>query len=563
MEISTQSGKPTAHIATITFSSGKVIELGRHDKVIIVGPNNCGKSQSLRDILALTAKPGLREAITVVSVSIAKSGTPRDLKKFLDENAELFGESYRYKDWSINQAFIPRWTENNLPNGLSGGYIKLINADSRLGICAQQNSVRPDQQKEKPQHLLYFDPDLMARVSQLFKKAFAKDLLINYLGGSVIPIHVGDAPSTKNPDRVSKAYVDEVVKNPLLHNQGDGVKSYAGILFETIVSEREITLLDEPEAFLHPPQMRRLGDTLASELKKQLIVATHSSDILRGFLEATRGNVRILRLQRVADANVVCEASPETIRELWSAPKLRYSSALEGIFHEETIICEDDSDCRLYQAIAEYNSTKNPGNFFDTHYVPAGGKSGVARVASVLRKIGVPVKTILDIDILSDKSVLRECITSFGGDWDQIGAIWERLNSAVTSGVRPKSASEIRQEISELIDGSSGEELPRGKIMDAMKQSSSWGIVKRAGKLGIPRGDAQIVFRELADFLAEIGIYVVEAGEVENFFPDIGNHGPKFVNQLLEEVSLDDPRLQALRDFVVKVQTGKSCSAPT
>jgi len=55
-------------------------------------------------------------------------------------------------------------------------------------------------------------------------------------------------------------------------------------LFEIVVSERDITLLDEPEAFLHPPQMRRLSETLSSEVKGQLIVATHSSDILRGFL---------------------------------------------------------------------------------------------------------------------------------------------------------------------------------------------------------------------------------------------------------------------------------------
>ena len=68
-------------------------------------------------------------------------------------------------------------------------------------------------------------------------------------------------------DRVSDPYVQAVRMNPLLDKQGDGMKSYAGILFEAVVANLDITLIDEPEAFLHPPQMRRLGDDLLHEDK--------------------------------------------------------------------------------------------------------------------------------------------------------------------------------------------------------------------------------------------------------------------------------------------------------
>jgi hypothetical protein len=85
------------------------------------------------------------------------------------------------------------------------------------------------------------------------------------------------------------------------------------------------------------------------------------------------------------------------IKELWEKPELRYSNALEGIFHEQTIICEDDSDCRLINSVADYLSTSVDQQWQDTAYVPTGGKHGIPKVAGVLRKIGVPVKAVFDI----------------------------------------------------------------------------------------------------------------------------------------------------------------------
>ncbi|XOV86908.1 MAG: hypothetical protein ACFHX7_18315 [Pseudomonadota bacterium] len=45
--------KPSAFISEITFSGGDKFVLKENEKVIIVGPNNSGKSQSLREILSI------------------------------------------------------------------------------------------------------------------------------------------------------------------------------------------------------------------------------------------------------------------------------------------------------------------------------------------------------------------------------------------------------------------------------------------------------------------------------------------------------------------------------
>ena len=549
--------RPTATISRIEFSGGDTYELKTNEKIILVGPNNSGKSHSLREIISICETGNNDRSVVVANLKISKVGDEKQLKAFLETEAEYSDGNYRYKNWAIHETHLQFWNHEHLIHGLRPGFIQNIAANDRLKICEQQSSISPGEQKTKPQHILYDDEMLMMKISLMFRRAFGKELMFDFRGGSRLPIHVGELPKVEGVvDRVSNAYVKAVRENPLLDQQGDGMKSYAGILFEAIVADLDITLIDEPEAFLHPPQMRRLGETLSSEVRGQLIVATHSSDILRGFLEGTRGNVRILRIRREGDKNIVSEASPEVIKELWEKPDLRYSNALEGIFHEQTIICEDDSDCRLINSIADHLASKSGEQWQDTAYVPTGGKHGIPRVADVLRKIGVPVKAVFDIDFLSERSLVKSAVDAFGGSWVEIEHLWARIDSAVRAGNKPKSVNQIKADIIALLNQSKEGDLPKGDVIEAMKQGKSWSEVKKYGARGIPKGDAQADFNSLREKLEYIGIYLVPVGEIENFCPEIGSHGPKFVTKLLSNISLSDDRLSELRDFVERVHKG-------
>lgn len=547
--------KPTATISRLKFSGGDSFELGPNEKVILVGPNNSGKSQSLREILAISQKGKDERTLVLKELEIAKTGDNEALRQFLESKADLVNGHYRNKNWQLPEQHIQFWSNDFLIHGLAQGFIKNIAAKERLTICDQQLSVSPGEHKSQPQHVLYDDEALMERVSGLFRRAFGKDLMFDFRGGKHLPIHVGELPKIDGlVDRVGDTYVRAVRANPRLDQQGDGMKSYAGILFEAIVADLDVTLIDEPEAFLHPPQMRRLGETLASEVRGQLIVATHSSDILRGFLEGTRGNVRILRIRRDAEKNYVAEAVPEVIRELWEKPELRYSNALEGIFHEQTIICEDDSDCRLINSLADHLASRSEEQWHDTAYVPTGGKHGVPKVAGVLRRIGVPVKAVFDIDFLSEQALVQSTVEAFGGQWDEIKQLWIRVDSAVRAGNKPKSIPQIKEEIISLLN--TVEDLPKGDVIEAMKQGKAWSEVKKYGALGIPKGKAQDDYAALRDKLEEMGVYLVPLGEIENFCPKIGSHGPKFVTKLLSTIPLDDDCLAEFRMFVERVHKG-------
>ena len=558
--------KPEASVEMIRFSGGNKFTFKPKEKIILVGPNNSGKSQTLREIFGITANGNQNRQVVVKEVTIKKEGTSDDLKRFLDAKldakAELQDGYYSHNHWKMHMTHIQFWDQQYLTNGLAPGFIKNISADRRLQICKPPNRVDPHEQKSAPQHILFEDSSLMNSVSNLFKQAFRKDLMFDFRS-KTLRIHVGVKPNDGLVDRAGDDYTNAVRDNPLLHEQGDGMKSYAGILFETVVSNLDINLLDEPEAFLHPPQMRHIGKTLASEVGGQLFVATHSSDIMRGFLEGIKGDVRLLRIHREGSKNFVKEAKSEIVQELWKDPVLRYSKALEGIFHEETIVCEAESDCRLLNAMADHLAENQ--HWKDTAYVPAGGKHHIRKIANVLRQVGVPVKAVFDIDFLAEENLVNETVKLFGvgGEWENIEPLWKQVDAAIKNNVKPKEPNEIKSELVSEINNCDSNDLPsKSDLTNILKQDSPWNMVKRYGKDGIPKGNAQTIYEELKEKLENIGIYVIDKGEIENFYREIGKHGTGFVTELLISVQLDNPKLEDLRNFVKSVHQGSHAPLP-
>lgn len=556
------SKKPDVYLKSITFSSNNKLELNKNDKVLIVGPNNSGKSQTLRDIISLIAESNPHN-IVLKSIDLYREGYPEKFIDYIKTESKLYGNYY-----NIGQV---QFYHSNIDNGLHYGenrldemaplFIKNITAKERLSICEQQDSISKDQQKSKPQHILYDDSDLMNKVSDIFKKAFNKDLIFDYRGGSKLPIHIVDREDFKNiNDRVSNEFIDKLRNYPLLDQQGDGIKSYAGILFETIAFNYNISLIDEPEAFLHPPQMRKLGQTLAEEVKGQLIVATHSSDIMRGFLEGTKGEIKIIRIQRNDNMNSIHEVDKESIKKLWSQPNLKYSNALDSIFHEQVIICEDDSDCRLINYVADY-ITENEGIVFpDTSFVPSGGKHAISGIAQILRLSGVPVKAIYDFDLISEKNAFEKALESFGCSPEKktiIMSYWNQINSEVNPKKQTKSPEEFKELLINTITSIPAAEISKKKIDEVFEQKKPWNELKKHGTRGLPKGDIVKTFKIFNESLKDIGIFLIPVGEIENFSPETGSHGPKFVSKFLAEQLLTNSELSPLKDFVTDVYNHK------
>lgn len=555
---------PNVFIREIGFSCGTKVELEPDEVVVLVGPNNAGKSRALMDIRNLINRASPTDdtnTICVTEVSLGKTSDATNFKVDWEQKYSLAPGSHNglaagpyriVSDWAVN--YLSNETIEYLGN-LAPFICKLVDADSRLDATKNQEHVHPNAQGAKPSHFLYDSNELLAQTSALFKSVFGEDLVLDYKGGALIPIHVGKQPELEaNQQVIDPAYVEKVRSLPLLQEQGHGMRCFAGLLLETLVIRHDITLIDEPEAFLHPPQARRLGTMFAQEAPNQMLLATHSIDLLKGLLDQEISNVRIIRITRASNRNYPHEIKPSEVLELRKTPELRYSNILDGIFHELAVLCEADADCKLYNIVAEY--LREIGEIpIDVAFFPCNGKSGITKAAGAIRKLGVETVGILDIDLLADKEHLKRTVHSFGGKWTNIETDWKMLDKVVREGVLARTADEIRSDIGSLLKETTGKALPKGKISDLLRQDKPWQIVKKGGLAAIPKGEGHESYNKIECYLRGIGIHLVSVGEIENFFQSVGGHGPKFVQSVLEQFSPHEEEFDQIRKFVRDVLT--------
>ena len=115
------------------------------------------------------------------------------------------------------------------------------------------------------------------------------------------------------------------------------MRSFASVILHLLAQNTPtVLLLDEPEAFLHPPQARLLGEFIATEKpeRAQLFVATHSADVLQGLLSSASDHVRLVRIQRDGDVNRVKELDKARTKEIGTDPLMKFSNVLSGIFYQ-------------------------------------------------------------------------------------------------------------------------------------------------------------------------------------------------------------------------------------
>lgn len=556
---------PRAWVDKLTFSDGTTLTLDKSDIVLLVGPNNAGKSAALRAVRDKLRDPANVSPV-VSSVSVAREGEPDDLVGWIASFARQHESSpadpiFQALGIGIHISRARHfWQSGGSSLGeLSRFFCHLVTADERLQAAnPAQNIAVVREAPTNPIHYLLRDDRLETKLSGQFKKAFGVDLVVHRNAGNQIPLHTGQKPvPAPGQDRVSFEYIRQIETLPPLQSQGDGMRSFAGVLLYTSVGRESILLIDEPEAFLHPPQARQLGKMLVADkpVERQLFVATHSGDILRGVLDAQSANVRVVRIRRSGAVNIVRQLDNAKIAELWNDPLLRYSNILDGMFHEKVIIGESDSDARFFAAMldavieARGPETRRP----DVMFTHCGGKDRLAVVIRALREVDVPVIAVADFDVLSNEHPLRDVVESAGGNWDTIRSDWSQVKAAIDSKKPELSAPEVVNEIQTILGQITDQIFPdsaKKAVQKIFRRSSPWASAKEVGKAFVPSGQPTQAYERLVSGLKQLGIHIVETGELEGFARSVGNHGPRWVNAVLKKDLKTDTELEQARLFV-------------
>jgi hypothetical protein len=529
---------------------------------VFVGPNNAGKSVALREIQHLLNRtplaPGQHPKV-VREIDIQQEGTVQELRDWVEQHAvkEERGFETVYKSptggeiaWSSMEA---NWAQ-------AGGALNYVTpmvtfsaaADGRLGLASSSPSY--DVMRETPStplQLMVLRPEIEEELSEVARQAFGVGLTLNRASGSQLHLHVGttDIKPVLPPQH---AYLDALRRMPLVQDQGDGVRSFVGLMIALTAARYPLIFVDEPEAFLHPPQARLLGGKLASEVPDgtQIFVATHSMDVLQGLLNEPETDVTIVRLVRDGDINPASVLPPDQVKQLWKDPLLRYSNVLDGLFHRGVVVCEADSDARFYAAVLDANRAKAGLGPHDLLFTHCGGKQRMPVVIDALRAVNVPVAVVADFDVMRERPLLERLYSGLGGVWSELSDDWSVVRAAIEGmGTAPLLAT-TKERVDEILAASveRGPRLRREdaeQIRNATKVDDGWAAAKRGGLAVLPGGDASDRATRLLATLAKRGLFVVEVGELERWAPKVGGHGPQWVVEVLSRAFHAQPEFPA------------------
>ncbi|WP_223997096.1 ATP-dependent nuclease [Burkholderia gladioli] len=556
----------TGSIQSITFKDGTTVNLGADEIVAIVGPNNSGKSALLREILERSQNAdhvtGQLRVITD-QMTWRKSGDAQSLFNFIAENGSRFmgrTDIFTYKNHNIDIGATNSFLRDGSFFPIAGLFISMLDTSSRLSLVNSQNSIDfSTQSATHPFHYLHQDLGLMGKLNMWFKRAFGTELGIDYLAGASIPMYVGPSAAPIDGEHVTeKSYRDRLRSYDRIESQGDGMKAFAAILMHTLLGQHVVNLIDEPEAFLHPPHARLLARILVENYGVgQLFFATHSGDFLRGLIESSGKPLRILRITRTGNVGQVKELSPLALREAWRDPVLRYSNTLDGIFHEKVVICEGDGDCRFYGAIAD-GLRESPTHPYvrDLMFVQSGGKGGATKLIKALRVLGVSISAVLDFDILTSTGDLRNVIDALGGNWSDYSQDYNVVRRSIDELGKVSSESFRAKLLAIANDIQVGADEIDGRVVSSVKEACKVSIGRDRAKsvgLGILDRTTRPVGERLLAAFAQLGLYVVPSGELESFVAAEPKDKNEWVAAVLEQygtVLASAQELRQAREFV-------------
>jgi hypothetical protein len=333
------------------------------------------------------------------------------------------------------------------------------------------------------------------------------------------------------------------------------MRSFAGTIMSLLVHPTSAILLDEPEAFLHPPQARRLAEIISTEVPGgcQVIIATHNDAFVRALLDASGDRIILARIVRDGSVNKATVLDQTQLEEMWNDPLLRTSDVLSALFHDAAILCEGDSDARFYGALLD--ATRGNERDPDVRFFHFGGKDRIASIARALRAVQIPVVAIVDIDILSDSRKFLDLFQSLGGVTSEIEREFNVLTRFV--GERkgqltgPELAVELRRLIPDLERSNEVSKELRGRLLSFGRTASNWIRVKQDGYRAL---DVQ-AFKRISDACKKVGLLINPEGELEGFCRTLSSSRKgEWLAQAVRKDLEHDPELAGAREFVTELR---------
>ena len=561
----------------LTFSPGAI--------TVIVGANNCGKTRLLKEIdkyfrqsqdfdykiiRSISSEKGDLDEI-VKDIGLTKSTTIDGTNHTFDQPNGYFGR--------INQTINNEYFETMIKEVRQLGPLESTLFRNIFGpVCAAlvQTEDRLIASKLAQVQVAgngFLDTIyeggtfLEKKVSGYTLQAFGMNIKLDISIPGMLSIKVGDDFSSIPPDpRDAKS---EMKKFQLLEDQGDGFRSFATALLMLLVTKRPVVLVDEPEAFLHPPQAALFGRIIAELIiePQYIFLATHSADFLRGLI-SVRSDINILRLTRNTKGTSGHVLQTAEINQIIKSPMLNSTRVLDSLFYQGAVIVEGDSDRAFYEKVARRYFASD-----EVHYIHAHNKQTIHRLIEPYAKASVKYGVILDFDVLRERVDLRKIIIATTQTKHLERAL--ELQKIIQDAINGESAVDIYKKLSTSlhrtymiessltnIDSVEGDknQIAESRIFDLklemkkqIDETDKWYGVKKFGTDALPIA-AIAAYYELESICSSIGIYIVPCGSLESW---LVNHGliysenkSKWISRALMWLDENNPKNMPVRDFL-------------
>lgn len=431
---------------------------------------------------------------------------------------DSFEISFDHSKYQFEQEPNLDWVLGNI----SKFKVSHLDSSTRLNLIKTTNSFNPD--IEEPTNILqnlFLQKENEELLKKAFNEAFGMEVILDYSGLKDFCLRVAkEFPEI--PEDPRKAY--PITKNfNKIDNQGDGFRSFVGIVLSLLFSKDRIVLLDEPEAFLHPAQARYLGKWIADnsdKLSGQLIISTHNSNFLSGLLQSDK-KVDIYRLNRNEDDTTFKLIPPEATENLSKSPMLSSQRVLEAIFHKAVIVCEADADRIVYQTVSTLHHNNQEVLFVYSH-----NKQTLKDVASLLIATQIPVGVISDIDLLNDETDFKNLFLAVTKTEASPELLAKRTEIAISvdNTSEQQALNKLKENVTEFLEQLNKNEHSfggaKGAVNRIRKETSKWTFPKKNGIEGFE----DVIKPKVKELIAELNeknIFIIPVGELEGWM-DLG-----------------------------------------
>jgi predicted ATPase len=476
---------------------------------IFVGPNNSGKSLVLREIeqdISAHQSTATKILDDFEIVWIGEEQLNDDIAKMTKKAPTGTSPDHVYvgrfnPSGNLDAAVVPHGVLREFmkyhreKRWLTSQFLRyfLIRLDGRTRFELTNDRPRGDLLGRAQNMLMHLfqDEEARKRVREIVFDAFSSYFTVEQLSANDLRIRLSPTEPDDNEQNWNDAAREFHGKAIHIKDASDGVQAFVGIVCAVLSGDYRAILIDEPEAFLHPPLARKLGYQLTNNLNAggTLMASTHSPDFLMGCLQASP-HVRVVRLEYSNGKSKGKIVDSAVLASLFKAPLLRSANVISALFHDGVVVTESDND-RAFYAEVYYRLAEQEKGFPSLLFVNAQNKQTIRDIIGPLRAFGVPAAAIVDVDILKDG----------GGDWIP----WLKaahVPMALHVGLGHQRASLHKLFVDQKLD------MENGGIKQLAKED-------------------QAAANELFDQLRQYGIFAVRNGEVESWLPDLGIRSKK------------------------------------